>query len=140
MIEAWTGIHVWFAAHVAVSPLPIMPAVFRIDITVSATIIHFAGISSFHHNAIPAVANRVNLVLCERRPLFVFHVDEKDDERRHEYGHDIVGIRFHVQSLRITPEVTRAYSPRVDRVVRPFYCLSSGFGNEIIRSTLAFGR
>jgi hypothetical protein len=50
------------------------------------------------------------------------------------------GIRFRSSSFcGLTIKVTRASSPRVDRVVRRFYCLSSGFGNETMRSTLAFG-
>lgn len=104
MVKPWAGINVRFAAHIAASHLPIMPAVFGIDVTVSATIVHFAGITGVHHDASLAVANRVNFVLCERLAFLVFRMD-KEDERGYEEGNEIVGIRFHVHSLLLTTQL-----------------------------------
>jgi hypothetical protein len=95
VVETRPRIEVRFSAHFAASDLPIMPAVFRIDVVVSAAVIHFAGIDGLHHDAGTVVANCVNFVLCERRAFLVLRVDKKDDERGHKDGHEIIDVVFH---------------------------------------------
>jgi hypothetical protein len=105
-----------------------MPAVFRIDVTVSTAIVHFACSTGFHHDAGTAVANRVNFVLCERRAFFVFGVDKENHERWHEDGHEIVGVRFHAHSLRIMVAITQSPLKNFDSHLRPTGDLRASLG------------
>ncbi len=93
------------ANDVAARNLPIMPAVLGIDITVSAAFVHFMSIASIHHYARPAIANRVDFILGERLAFFVFCMNKQSHERGYEDGHEIIGVRFHSASFRITPLV-----------------------------------
>lgn len=77
VVDSGAGVYIRVPAKCAPKVLPIVPAVFGIDVIVAAALGHFVRVIGAHHNAGRIITNSDDLFEGQRLAFFVLYAEEQ---------------------------------------------------------------